>query len=77
MIAGRLTCTQSLDLALIGNSCAAALVDGNARIVWWCSPTSISIRSLLATPGRGGIVTSAKNSGSSMRPAPLSSSASH
>ena len=37
-MAGRLTCTQSLDLALIGNSCAAALVDGNTRIVWWCFP---------------------------------------
>ena len=29
---------QRLDLALIGNSCAAALVDSNARIVWWCFP---------------------------------------
>jgi len=37
MISGRHTCTQNLDLALIGNSCAAALVDRNARIAWWCS----------------------------------------
>jgi len=29
---------QNLDLALIGNSCAAALIDRNARIVWWCFP---------------------------------------
>ena len=29
---------QNLDLALIGNSCAAAFVDQNARIVWWCFP---------------------------------------
>jgi hypothetical protein len=29
---------QNLDLALIGNSCSAALVDRNARIVWWCFP---------------------------------------
>jgi GH15 family glucan-1,4-alpha-glucosidase len=29
---------QNLDLALIGNSCAAAFVDRNARIVWWCFP---------------------------------------
>ena len=29
---------QNLDLALIGNSCAAAFVDSNARIVWWCFP---------------------------------------
>ena len=32
------TRTQNLDLALIGNSCAAAFVDRNARIVWWCFP---------------------------------------
>ena len=32
------TRSQHLDLALIGNSCAAALVDCNARIVWWCFP---------------------------------------
>ena len=38
MIAERHTRTQNLDLALIGNSCAAALVDRNARIVWWCFP---------------------------------------
>src|SRR5271165_4777106 len=38
MIAGHHTCTQNPDLAHIGNSCAAALVDRNARIVWWCSP---------------------------------------
>ena len=30
--------SQNLDLALIGNSCAAAFVDQNARIVWWCFP---------------------------------------
>ena len=36
---GRLqTKSQNLDLALIGNSCSAALVDRNARIVWWCFP---------------------------------------
>ncbi len=29
---------QPLDLALIGNSCVAALVDREARIVWWCFP---------------------------------------
>jgi len=29
---------QHLDLALIGNSCAGALVDSGARIVWWCFP---------------------------------------
>jgi GH15 family glucan-1,4-alpha-glucosidase len=29
---------QPLDLALIGNSCVAALVDQRARIVWWCFP---------------------------------------
>ena len=29
---------QNLDLALIGNSCAAALVDQHGRIVWWCFP---------------------------------------
>jgi GH15 family glucan-1,4-alpha-glucosidase len=29
---------QNLDLALIGNSCCAALVDRAARIVWWCFP---------------------------------------
>ncbi len=29
---------QNLDLALIGNSCAAAFIDSNARIVWWCFP---------------------------------------
>jgi hypothetical protein len=38
MIAGRHTCTQKPDLAHIGNSCAAALVDRNARTVWWCFP---------------------------------------
>ena len=32
------TKSQNLDLALIGNSCSAALVDRNARIVWWCFP---------------------------------------
>ena len=34
----RQTRSQNLDLALIGNSCSAALVDRNARIVWWCFP---------------------------------------
>ena len=34
----RQTKSQNLDLALIGNSCSAALVDRNARIVWWCFP---------------------------------------
>jgi GH15 family glucan-1,4-alpha-glucosidase len=34
----RQTLRQNLDLALIGNSCAAAFVDANARIVWWCFP---------------------------------------
>ncbi|HTR11921.1 MAG TPA: glycoside hydrolase family 15 protein [Roseiarcus sp.] len=29
---------QNLDLALIGNSCAAAFIDRDARIVWWCFP---------------------------------------
>jgi GH15 family glucan-1,4-alpha-glucosidase len=29
---------QNLDLALIGNCRVAALVDCNARIVWWCFP---------------------------------------
>ena len=36
--AERQTRKQNLDLALIGNSCAAALIDRNARIVWWCFP---------------------------------------
>jgi GH15 family glucan-1,4-alpha-glucosidase len=36
--AERQTRRQNLDLALIGNSCAAALIDCNARIVWWCFP---------------------------------------
>ncbi|HJV76281.1 MAG TPA: glycoside hydrolase family 15 protein [Noviherbaspirillum sp.] len=30
--------TQSLDLALIGNSRTSALIDKNASIVWWCYP---------------------------------------
>jgi Domain of unknown function (DUF5911) len=30
--------TQNLDVALIGHSCAAAFVDANTRIVWWCFP---------------------------------------
>ena len=38
MTEGSQTKKQNLDLALIGNSCAAALVDQNARIVWWCFP---------------------------------------
>ncbi len=29
---------QPLDLALIGNSCVAALINQQARIVWWCFP---------------------------------------
>jgi GH15 family glucan-1,4-alpha-glucosidase len=29
---------QPLDLALIGNSCVAALLDRHARLVWWCFP---------------------------------------
>ena len=29
---------QPLDLALIGNSCVAAFVNSEARIVWWCFP---------------------------------------
>jgi GH15 family glucan-1,4-alpha-glucosidase len=29
---------QSLDLAVIGNGRTAALIDTNARIVWWCYP---------------------------------------
>jgi GH15 family glucan-1,4-alpha-glucosidase len=36
--AQRKASAQNLDLALIGNSCAGALVDGGARIVWWCFP---------------------------------------
>ena len=38
MTAERQTRKQNLDLALIGNSCAAALIDRDARIVWWCFP---------------------------------------
>ena len=38
MSEGSQTKKQNLDLALIGNSCAAAFVDRNARIVWWCFP---------------------------------------
>jgi GH15 family glucan-1,4-alpha-glucosidase len=34
----RETRPQPLDLALIGNCRVAALVDPNARIVWWCFP---------------------------------------
>ena len=34
----RQTRKQNLDVALIGNSCAAAFVDNGARIVWWCFP---------------------------------------
>ena len=29
---------QSLDLAAIGNGRMAALIDGEARVVWWCFP---------------------------------------
>src|SRR6202012_2996427 len=35
---GAQTKRQNLARALIGNSCAAAFVDQNARIVWWCYP---------------------------------------
>src|SRR5271165_5282616 len=38
MTAPQQTKKQNLDLALIGNSCVAALVDRDARIVWWCFP---------------------------------------
>jgi len=38
MTGKRHTHNQNLDLALIGNSCAAAFVDRDARIVWWCFP---------------------------------------
>ncbi len=38
MTAPHQTKKQNLDLALIGNSCVAALVDRDARIVWWCFP---------------------------------------
>ena len=37
-MAERQTRKQNLDLALIGNSCAAAFIDRDARIVWWCFP---------------------------------------
>ena len=33
-----MTQTQPLDLALLGNCRVAALVDPQARIVWWCFP---------------------------------------
>src|SRR6185503_8678814 len=33
-----MTAQSSLDLAVIGNGRTAALVDTNARIVWWCYP---------------------------------------
>ena len=29
---------STLELGLIGNSRTSALVDKNARIVWWCYP---------------------------------------
>ena len=29
---------SQLDLGLIGNSRTSALIDRNARIVWWCYP---------------------------------------
>ncbi|HTZ67105.1 MAG TPA: glycoside hydrolase family 15 protein [Roseiarcus sp.] len=38
MTGRRQTKGQNLDLAVIGNSCSAALIDRNARIVWWCFP---------------------------------------
>ena len=38
MTVERQTRQQNLDVALIGNSCVAALVDRRARIVWWCFP---------------------------------------
>jgi GH15 family glucan-1,4-alpha-glucosidase len=37
-MAERQTRKQNLDLGLIGNCRVAALVDRNARIVWWCFP---------------------------------------
>jgi GH15 family glucan-1,4-alpha-glucosidase len=33
-----MTSSRNLDYALIGNCRVAALVDTNARIVWWCNP---------------------------------------
>ncbi|RBP09681.1 GH15 family glucan-1,4-alpha-glucosidase [Roseiarcus fermentans] len=38
MIAQQPSRPQPLDLALIGNSCVAAFVDRQARLVWWCFP---------------------------------------
>ena len=29
---------SNLDLGMIGNSHTSALIDKNARIVWWCYP---------------------------------------
>ena len=49
---GRQTKKQNLDLALIGNSCAAAFVDQNARIVWWCFPHFDSDPGVFAAVGR-------------------------
>ncbi len=43
---------QLHDLGLIGNSTTSALIDGNAKIAWWCFPffDSPSICNALATP---------------------------
>jgi len=38
MMGKRAAGRQPLDLALIGNSCVAAFVDKDARILWWCFP---------------------------------------
>jgi GH15 family glucan-1,4-alpha-glucosidase len=38
MIARNQARNQPLDLAVTGNSTVAALIDRNARIVWWCFP---------------------------------------
>ena len=37
-MSGPTSLRQPLDLALIGNSCVAAFVNNEARIVWWCFP---------------------------------------
>ncbi len=37
-MSGPTSLRQPLDLALIGNSCVAAFVSSEARIVWWCFP---------------------------------------
>lgn len=38
MTAAPVKTSQPLDLALIGNSCTAALIDPAGRIMWWCFP---------------------------------------